>query len=413
MLLPLRVITSRAPFIALKYHRSTFDKTDKKSPDMPLTALSITNYRSVARICFDVRKLTVFVGKNGVGKTNLYQAMRLLHCAAIGTITHEIVAQGGLASVMWAGPRKRHSKARIILEAELDDFTYTIEIGFPRSTDAALADEPMVKEERLTLRTKSRPVVIMERKGPGVKIRGKNGKMAEHNRLLPSETALSSIRGHRDAPEIDQIHFELADWRFYHDFRTDQQSMVRQPCNALCTPTLSSSGHDLAAVLATVYDISEDPTDVIEAIEDAFPGAKLHIQVANGQANLSLAFPNEFPNADPPINRPYTALELSDGTLRYLCLVGALLSYRLPNFIALNEPEASLHPDLVAPLARLIKKAALRTNIWVVTHSEQLAVQLSEETGIIPRNVIRDRNQNNGATWLKGLKITGQFSDDL
>ena len=179
-----------------------------------------------------------------------------------------------------------------------------------------------------------------------------------------------------------------------------------------CAPRpLPPDGHDLAAVLATVFDISGDPDDIVEAIDDAFPGAQLQAQVMDGLARLSLAFAGEFPDADPPIHRPYHAHEFSDGTLRYLCLVGALLSYRLPGFIALNEPEASLHPDLIGPLARLIKKAAFRTNIWVVTHSEQLAVHLSEETGIIPREVIRSTDRNKGATWLKGLKMTGQFVD--
>ena len=59
--------------------------------------------------------------------------------------------------------------------------------------------------------------------------------------------------------------------------------------------------------------------------------------------------------------RPLAAAELSDGALAYLCLVAALASYRLPGFIALNEPETSLHPDLVGPLARLIGRASERT----------------------------------------------------
>ncbi len=353
----------------------------------------------------------MFVGKNGVGKTNLYQAMRLLHCAAIGTLTREIAQEGGLACVMWAGPRKRHESSRLILEVELEQLAYRVEIGFPRPTDAALAQEPMVKEERLTLQTGQRAVTILHRKGPAVMVRGANGRMEQTLTLLPSETALSSIRGHSAAPEIDRACHELTDWRFYHDFRTDRLSPVRQPCKALCTPTLASDGHNLAAVLATVFDISGDPDDITQAIEDAFPGARLRAEVMDGLARMSLSFADEFPDADPPINRPYHAHELSDGTLRYLCLVGALLSYRLPDFIALNEPEASLHPDLIGPLARLIKKAAFRTNIWVVTHSEQLAVHLSEETGIIPREVIRSTDRNKGATWLKGLRLTGQFAD--
>ena len=60
-----------------------------------------------------------------------------------------------------------------------------------------------------------------------------------------------------------------------------------------------------------------------------------------------MSFP-EFPH------RVFSAQELSDGTLRFLALTGALLAYRLPPFIALNEPETSLHPDLMEPLARLV-----------------------------------------------------------
>ena len=134
---------------------------------MALTSVTLKNYRSVANISFPVHKLTVFVGKNGVGKTNLYQAMRLLHCAAIGTITREIAQEGGLACVMWAGPRKRHDTSRLILEVELEQLVYTVEIGFPRPTDAALENEPMVKEERLTLRTDSpAPSPSCTAKGP-------------------------------------------------------------------------------------------------------------------------------------------------------------------------------------------------------------------------------------------------------
>ena len=78
--------------------------------------------------------------------------------------------------------------------------------------------------------------------------------------------------------------------------------------------------------------------------------------------------------------RVFAASKLSDGTLRYLALAGALLAYRLPAFIALNEPETSLHPDLPEPLARLIARSAERTQIWPVTHSERLASALAERT---------------------------------
>lgn len=88
--------------------------------------------------------------------------------------------------------------------------------------------------------------------------------------------------------------------------------------------------------------------------------------------------------------------------------MGALLAYRLPPLIALNEPEASLHPDLLPALARIIAKAAQRTQVWVVTHSQVLADALAAETGILPRAVVR----RDGGTWLEGLSQIGTFVDD-
>jgi len=70
--------------------------------------------------------------------------------------------------------------------------------------------------------------------------------------------------------------------------------------------------------------------------------------------------------------------ELSDGTLRYVLLVAALLTPRPPALMVLNEPETSLHPDLLAPLARLIRQASERSQVIVVTHSTPLITALAE-----------------------------------
>jgi predicted ATPase len=75
------------------------------------------------------------------------------------------------------------------------------------------------------------------------------------------------------------------------------------------------------------------------------------------------------------------AAELSEGTLRYLLLTAALLSPRPPELMILNEPEISLHPELLSPLARLIARAAERTQMIVVTHAEALVRALEAETG--------------------------------
>ena len=86
--------------------------------------------------------------------------------------------------------------------------------------------------------------------------------------------------------------------------------------------------------------------------------------------------------------RPLKAAELSDGTLRYLLWIAALLSPRPPALMVLNEPETSLHPDLLPALARLIARAARDTQVVVVTHAPALIDALQPQPGV-PRDHAR------------------------
>ncbi len=377
---------------------------------MPLSAVTIKGYRSVRSLNLPIETCAVFVGENGVGKTNLYKALGLLHRAADGTITRAIAEEGGINSVLWAGPRKRGRPVRLILRAHFDELdhggdglphSYGVEIGLRRPTDAAFEIEPLVKEERLVIRHGMRDVVMMERKGGFVALRNEAGSRETHrDAVLPSETALAAFRDGARYPELEAVRRELSDWRLYHDFRTDAGSPIRQPCHAVTTPTLSADGRDLAAVLATLFVIREDVTELAAAIDDAFPGAQLAAFDEGAWCRFEMRFPD--------MPRPFGMHELSDGTLKYLCLLGALTGYRLPSLVALNEPEASLHPSLLAPLARLIARAAFKTRVWIVTHSEALAAAIGEETGKPPRRVVKEE----GATWIEGLKLTGEYREE-
>lgn len=378
---------------------------------MPLSSITIQNYRSVRSLSLPVEQLSVFVGANGVGKTNLYKALSLLRSSADGTLTRAIAEEGGLESVLWAGPRSDRKPVRLLLRAQFDDLEYGVEVGLPHSyeveiglrrpTEAAFTLEPLVKEERLSVRQGRRDVVMMERKGPLVTLRNDNGERESHkDAVLPSETALAAFRDGARYPELEAVRREMLEWRLYHDFRTDAGSPIRQPCHAIATPTLSPDGRDLAAVLATLAIIRQDTADLDAAIEDAFPGARLVAGDEGSWCRMNLAFPD--------MPRPFSPLDLSDGTLKYLCLLGVLMGYRLPPLIALNEPEASLHPSLLLPLARLIAAAARRTRIWIVTHSDELASHLQEKTGKSARRVIKSA----GATGIEGLKFSGEYANE-
>ena len=355
-----------------------------------------------------MRRLSVFVGANGVGKTNLYRALQLIQAAAAGTLSRELAGEGGMESALWAGKRQAKKPVRMRLRVGLGPAAsenapppYGYEVAAGLATGAAFATEPQIKEETLVFHHRGRQMKLLERRGPAVFVRDTEGERAELGLdLMASETALGALDDPGRYPDLHMIRRAMLDWRFYHGFRTDTAAPLRRPCLAVATPTLSSDASDLAAVFATLVHIRQDSEDLDRAIDDAFPGAELCVPSPSRTASFGMVFP------DHP-QRVFDAGELSDGTLRYLALAGALLAYRLPLFVALNEPETSLHPELLPPLARLIARAAERTQIWVVTHSETLAAALAEHGGITPMTVVK----RNGETWIEGLTLAGDFRD--
>jgi predicted ATPase len=373
---------------------------------LPVREFSAKGYRSLQRIYYPMSRLDVFVGANGVGKSNLYRGLELLRAAAANTLGEDL-AREGLDLAMWAGP-KGDKPRRIKLAASFSQenrlepaFRYEVEVGYPALTAGAFGSEPHVKTEVLTYLGGRRPARLMERDGASVMARDDDGRPVEIDiDILDSETVLGRLQDPSRYPTLDLVRRTLLEWRFYHGLRTDPDSPLRKPCVAVASPTLASDGSNLAAVFATLAQIRQDTIDLDRAIDRAFPGAQLN-RVAGQTARFSMTYP-EFPQ------REFQASELSDGTLRFLGLAGALMAYRLPPFIALNEPESSLHPDLMEPLAEMIVKAAGRTQLWLVTHSERLAKAIEDTSAGAVRTVIKQK----GATTIEGLTLMGTFRDE-
>jgi len=160
--------------------------------------------------------------------------------------------------------------------------------------------------------------------------------------------------------------------RLYDSFRTDRQAPARSGRIATLTPSLAADGGDLAAAVQSILEIG-DGDAFLAAIADAFPGCHLTLEASAPLFQLQLH--------QPGLLLPLEAPELSDGTLRYLLLAAALFSPRLPPLLVLNEPENSLHLDLLAPLERLIAVVAERTRVWLVAHAEALITALAKCPG--------------------------------
>jgi predicted ATPase len=186
------------------------------------------------------------------------------------------------------------------------------------------------------------------------------------------DSMLTHCSDPREAPELLTLRERMRNWRLYDHFRTDSEAPARRRQIGTYTPVLASDGADLAAAVQTIRAIG-NPDDLDETIADAFPGSSISTSNNDGYFEVMMH--------QRGLLRSLRTSELSDGTLRYLLLTAALLSPRPPELMILNEPETSLHPDLLPPLARLIARAAKRSQTIVVSHADSLVWELVAAAG--------------------------------
>lgn len=342
-----------------------------------LTEIHIGGYRSLRDLRVPLGPLIVIVGENGSGKTNLYRALFLLHAAARGELARTMAEEGGMPSALWAGPRRK-GPVRLTMNVTFSDgLFYELSSGLPEINDlpSAFSLDPLIKAETV----RYGKAVLLDRGRTGAMLRDAEGSRTDFPMTFArSESVLSQIADPHRFPYLTLLRERLSKWRFYHSFRSDSGAPVRQPQAGVFTPVLSHDGIDLAAALQTICEIG-DADALFRAVRQGLDGATLRIlygDIQDARFRVQLEAPG--------LLRPLDAWEFSDGMVRYLCLLAALLSPRPPALLALNEPETSLHTGLLAPLATHIVEASRHSQIWITTHSLPLASEIERMTGVAP-----------------------------
>ncbi len=366
-----------------------------------LTTIAVQNYRSLHDFRVSLGPLTVVTGANGSGKSNVYRALRLLSACAERQVIASLAREGGLPSALWAGPevlsgavrRGEHpvqgtTRARPVnlqLGFASDDFSYLIDLGVPPSAGSAFDLDPEIKRELVWAGETMRPATILvKRDGPLVQVRSDDsggGWKPMTADLLRYESMLTEVSDLRQAPELLALRDLIRSWRFYDHFRTDTLAPARQLQIGTRSPVLDHEGRDLAATLQTIREVGDEEM-LAALVDDAFTGSRLTIEVHAGRFDL------RFHGSG--LLRPLSTADLSDGTLRYLLLIAALLSPRPPGLMVLNEPETSLHPELLAPLARLMVTAAERSQVLIITHASALVDALRRASTVSTVELIKE-----------------------
>jgi predicted ATPase len=352
--------------------------------------LAISGYRSIRDLVLSLDRLNVITGANGSGKSSLYRALRLLADAALNSAVSSLAREGGLPSTLWAGPEMTNRAVRrgeyrveptasrkpvsLKLGFAGETYGYSIDFGYPPVPPPATAFtlDPAIKRECIWHGAVYRKAALLvERRNGLVAIPSGRGEepVVLTKALSSADSMLASIADPQRAPEMLVVRDSIRGWRFYDGFRTDIASPVRVPQIGTFTPVLNNDGTDLPAALQTILEIGDDEA-LARTVDDALPGSRIEIDVQAGRFELKLQ--------QHGLLRALSAAELSDGTLRFLLWTAALLTPRPPELIVLNEPETSLHPDLLPALARLIAAASKQCQIVVVSHA-QLLIQTLEQ----------------------------------
>ncbi len=350
-----------------------------------LDRLAIAGYRSLRDVVLSLGQLTVVTGANGSGKSSLYRALRLLADTAQGRIITSLAAEGGLQSTLWAGPESisramrsgehpvqgtvRSKSTALKLGFSSDDYGYAIDLGLP--TQPLFPHDPEIKTEAVWAGEKlSRRNLLAERRGPLVRVKSEqtDAWVEKFDKLSSFDSMMTHVADMTDGMELLMLRERMRRWRFYDNLRTDRDAPARRPQIATFTPVLASDGADVAAAIGTIAAVGDEGA-LQDAIGDAFDGATLDLDPTSSLLQMR----------QHGLLRPLGSAELSDGTLRYILLVAALLSPRPPELMILNEPEVSLHPSLLVPLARLLADASRRCQIILVSHAPGLIDALASE----------------------------------
>jgi predicted ATPase len=375
----------------------------KENEMSKINRFKISGFRRLLRMDLPVRPFMVLIGANGVGKTSFLDAFNLLSASASGNLNRALSQFGGVTSLLTRG--------------KSEDLSFVVDMEVP-------GHQPLQYNLHLTTKgagySISREVLSQQRSGdfsePFKHIDSSDGDIRyyeiaesrlvrpdwEHN---PFETSLAQVpKMFRQPEELRRI---LATATQYHALDVGNRAPVKLPQPMKPATLPGANGEDLVPYLYYLRESNRDRFDVIiDALRVSFPDfEELNFPpVAAGMLAMTWK--------DSKFSKPIYMNELSEGTLRFIWLVSLLQSPHLSTVTMIDEPEVSLHPELLSILSELMREASKRTQLIVATHSDRFIRFLKPEE-LVVMNL--DEDGSSTATWADLMDLDawlGEYSLD-
>ncbi len=305
--------------------------------------------------------LNVLIGPNGSGKSNLIHVLGLLKAAATD-LAAALQENGDATHWIWRHGTSGHGLASVnatFSNGEAECLEY--ELAFVEMHLDAVVDREQLSDAERQYLSRSSPWG-----GEAHTLGGEDEIVTAQE----DQSFLSEVKQTYKYAEVHRTQRAFAELSIYRDWAIGRSAPARWPQKpSLGSDVLDDNAGNLGLVLNQLNQDQEAKSRLLDALRELYDNiTDFRINIEHDSVKIVLR------EGDVEIS----AARLSDGTLRYLCLLAILCHPRPPPVVCLEEPEIGLHPDILPGLADLLKDASTRCQLIVTTHSDVLVDRLSD-----------------------------------
>ena len=341
---------------------------------------------------FPLEPLNVLIGPNASGKSNLLEALSLLS-AAPRDLQEPIRSGGGVGSWIWKGAPPR-TTATLDVTLGILDPTLNYRLSFMDNWSHFQLVDEVVTDAPAARNGESQSSYYQYRSGnPYLSVAGDSGPQILNSKDIVHDQSILSQR--RDAafyPQLWEVSTILSYLSFYRELNPGRRSALRYPQKPDSYQlALLEDASNLSLVLSDLLNQPSAKENVLERMKEFYHSFRdINVTVTGGMVQIFFH--------EGGLHQPIPASRLSDGSLRYLCLLAILCHPNPPAIICIEEPELGLHPDVIPEVAKLLIEASSRSQIFATTHSDILVDALTD----VPEAVVVCEKVD-GATNLRRL----------
>jgi len=350
-----------------------------------------------------LRSLNVLIGPNGSGKSNLIEAIALLR-ASPDDLRSPIRKGGGVSEWIWKGnPNGEASLDVVICNPDGTQPLRHIIVFDESNMSFHLIDESIENEKPYPNEADTYYYYRYHRGSPYINVK-KDVRKLERESIEPDLSILAQRRDPDTYPEITYLVTSYGRIRVYREWTFGRSAVFREPQKAdMRNDRLKEDFSNLGLFLNRLGRTPTAKTELLEALRDLYAGLDDYTVYLEG-GTVQVFF------SEGAFSIPAT--RLSDGTLRYLCLLAILCDPDPPPLICIEEPELGLHPDILPKVADLLVAASERTQLVVTTHSDILVDALTEQPEAVlicekhaGQTIIRRLERENLEHWLETYRL--------